>query len=85
VNVCPGCGQTFTRAANLAIHVNHFGTGPHQRPVRRGAAVVSDATAQTGTPQDATQERASIPAQQEHATSANEEVASLPTSIPDTM
>jgi hypothetical protein len=51
-HICQGCGQTFTRAANLAIHVDHFGTGPHSRPARRGAALIADTTQQPPAQQD---------------------------------
>ncbi|HZM84690.1 MAG TPA: hypothetical protein VFC19_53900 [Candidatus Limnocylindrales bacterium] len=57
-HVCQGCGQTFTRAANLAIHVNRFGTQPHRRPTRRGAALIADPAPQDAAPQDGVQQDA---------------------------
>ena len=81
-HVCQGCGQTFTRAANLAIHVNRFGTGAHQRPARRGAALIAAPApqhpapqhpAQDAAPQDPAQETASAPAQQAPAAPAGED------------
>jgi hypothetical protein len=82
-HVCEGCGQTFTRAANLAIHMDHFGAQPHPRPTRRGAALIVDTAQQDAAPEtpaaaqqappDAAQEAAVAAALQTPTTSASED------------